>query len=318
MPPARSAWPGRGRVTWRFPAAAPSGSTDRGPHHRLPVGEVAVEDADRDGGAEGDAPADTALEERLVLLDLHAAAATVAVLAAREVAGDGGRIDTRAPPERLRGWRSGGARRASPRSAVAAAPRGSLSIYPWASRARLRVSRRQRSHTGRGIPSAASRLSRPASLGGSSPLLLLLGGQHRPDPPCGSARGARPCPPERSRAAARDGGSPPRRPAGRRSRRVERAPAVESRHSRIWASMASAWVRRMPRTRVCWSSVRPSWRAARAERRGARCVSRGAPSGLSAESRRRTGRRGPGRPRRRRSEWSGEGLGVHRILLFLY
>ena len=49
MPPARSAWPGRGRVTRRFAAAA-SGRPGAGPS-RLPVGEVAVEDADRDGGA---------------------------------------------------------------------------------------------------------------------------------------------------------------------------------------------------------------------------------------------------------------------------
>jgi hypothetical protein len=63
------------------------------PHDGPPVGVVAVLDADCDGGAERAATADAPLEERLVLLDLHPAAASVAVLAARQFAVDEDRID---------------------------------------------------------------------------------------------------------------------------------------------------------------------------------------------------------------------------------
>ena len=65
-------------------------------HHVVPVGVVAVEDPDRDRGAERHAAAHAALEEGRVLLDLHPPAAAVAVLAARELAGDEVRIDAQA------------------------------------------------------------------------------------------------------------------------------------------------------------------------------------------------------------------------------
>src|SRR5205814_9373107 len=63
------------------------------PHDGPPVGVVAVFDADRDRGAERAAAADAPFEERLVLLDLHPAPASVAVLAARELAVDESRIN---------------------------------------------------------------------------------------------------------------------------------------------------------------------------------------------------------------------------------
>ena len=57
-------------------------------HAPLPVGEVAVLDAERDGRAEGLGPSHAGLDADHVVLDLHAPAAAVAALASREVAVD--------------------------------------------------------------------------------------------------------------------------------------------------------------------------------------------------------------------------------------
>ena len=54
-------------------------------HDLRPVGEVPVLDSDRDWRAERHSAADSAFEERPVALDLHAPAAAVSVLTAREV-----------------------------------------------------------------------------------------------------------------------------------------------------------------------------------------------------------------------------------------
>src|SRR5262249_61510352 len=54
-------------------------------HRLLPVLPVAILDGQRDGAAEGHAPADAGGEVSLVPLDLHASAAAVPTLAAPEV-----------------------------------------------------------------------------------------------------------------------------------------------------------------------------------------------------------------------------------------
>ena len=78
--PARSAWPGRGRVSGAL-RAEPS-SIDRvdrvGRHHRLPLGPLGVADLDRDRSALGLAVPDAADQGDLVLLELHPGAAAVA------------------------------------------------------------------------------------------------------------------------------------------------------------------------------------------------------------------------------------------------
>ncbi len=78
--PARSAWPGRGRVSGALRAspARTSGSTGSAAMTCFPLGPLGVADHDRDGAAHGQAVPHAAEEGHLVLLELHPGAATVA------------------------------------------------------------------------------------------------------------------------------------------------------------------------------------------------------------------------------------------------
>ena len=78
--PARSAWPGRGRVSGALRACSANRiRVDRvGRHHRLPLGPFGVADADGHRAAHGQPVTHAAGELDLVLLELHAGAAAVA------------------------------------------------------------------------------------------------------------------------------------------------------------------------------------------------------------------------------------------------
>ena len=76
---------GRGAGASGVSRGAAARSTSRGPMTRSQLAWSRLRDPDGDGRAERDAAADAALEDRLVLLDLHATSAPVAVLPAREL-----------------------------------------------------------------------------------------------------------------------------------------------------------------------------------------------------------------------------------------
>ena len=82
--PVRSAWPGRTRVTARLRGVGIA-LARRGIHDLLPVLPVAIVDQHRDRRAERLAGAHAGEELSVVLLDLHAPPAAVALLAAREL-----------------------------------------------------------------------------------------------------------------------------------------------------------------------------------------------------------------------------------------
>ena len=83
MAPARSAWPGRGRVTSaRLGAGRAFGHLRLDVHRLLPVDPVAVADQQRDRRAGRAAVPHAGEDLRAVAFDLHAAAAAVAALAA--------------------------------------------------------------------------------------------------------------------------------------------------------------------------------------------------------------------------------------------
>ena len=90
--PARSAWPGRGRVT----TLASPRSCGSGGHPLFPVFVVAVFNDEGDRAAHRAAEADAGDDAGLVLFDQHTAAAAVALLAAREVVVDARDIDLEA------------------------------------------------------------------------------------------------------------------------------------------------------------------------------------------------------------------------------
>ena len=90
MAPARSAWPGRASVMG-FGRAVARPRLDR--HALGPVGPVAVGDAEGERRAQRPAEAQAGRPGDAVLLDLHAPAAAVAVLAPRQLAVHGGRGD---------------------------------------------------------------------------------------------------------------------------------------------------------------------------------------------------------------------------------
>ena len=77
--PARSAWPGRGRVSGaaRPRSSRRPGGHRVGRHHRVPLGPLGVADADRDRPAERHAVPHAAGDLRLVLLELHPRAPAV-------------------------------------------------------------------------------------------------------------------------------------------------------------------------------------------------------------------------------------------------
>ena len=87
MAPARSAWPGRGRVTG---LRLVLGAVDILHRKRFgPVFPIVIADDDGDGRADGLRVADAGDNFGAVGLDLHAPAAAVALLAAPEFAIDG-------------------------------------------------------------------------------------------------------------------------------------------------------------------------------------------------------------------------------------
>ena len=86
--PVRSAWPGRTRVTARLRGDPDRSSRGAGIHDLLPVLPVAIVDQHRDRRAERLAGANAGEKFDRVLLDLHAAPAAVALLAARELGVD--------------------------------------------------------------------------------------------------------------------------------------------------------------------------------------------------------------------------------------
>ena len=84
--PARSAWPGRGRVTSaRLAPLARLRHLPLDVHRLLPVHPVAVADQQRDGRAGGAAVADAGKDLGAVAFDRHPPAAAVAALAAAEL-----------------------------------------------------------------------------------------------------------------------------------------------------------------------------------------------------------------------------------------
>ncbi len=86
--PARSAWPGRGRVTaGRSAPDAPAGGSGSDDHRLLPVLPVLVRDQQRDRRAGRHAVANAAQRLRAIRFDRHAAAAAVAALAAAQLGG---------------------------------------------------------------------------------------------------------------------------------------------------------------------------------------------------------------------------------------
>ena len=92
--PARSAWPGRGRVTGALRAPVASGGGSGADVHRvLPVGPVAVAHDQRDRPAQRLALADAGQHLGRIGLDGHAPAAAVAALASLEIGGGDRRID---------------------------------------------------------------------------------------------------------------------------------------------------------------------------------------------------------------------------------
>ena len=87
MAPARSAWPGRGRVTGFLVVL---GAVDVFDGQRFgPVLPVLVLDQDGDGRTDGVRVSDAADDVGVIGLDFHAAAAAVALLAAPQFAVDG-------------------------------------------------------------------------------------------------------------------------------------------------------------------------------------------------------------------------------------
>ena len=88
--PARSAWPGRGRVSGALRAwsASSSGSTGSADMTVSPLRPLAVGDPDRDRAAQRDAVPDPADDLDLVLLERHPRAAAVAEPAAGQLARD--------------------------------------------------------------------------------------------------------------------------------------------------------------------------------------------------------------------------------------
>ena len=105
MAPARSAWPGRASVT---ALGRPRAGQRLGRHAVLPVLPVAVLDAEGERRAERPAEAQAGRPLDLVLLDEHAPAAAVAVLAPAQVAVDLGRSRRAARRAAPRGCRYGG------------------------------------------------------------------------------------------------------------------------------------------------------------------------------------------------------------------
>ena len=105
--PTRSAWPGRGRVSGapRLSPASDLGVDRVGRHDLLPLGPLAVADAQRDRAAERGAVADAADDLQVVGLEAHAGTASVAQATAGERSLDVLAGHAARPPAVLRGRR---------------------------------------------------------------------------------------------------------------------------------------------------------------------------------------------------------------------